>query len=237
MTFDAEAQCLAVIPARGGSKGVPRKNVMDLAGKPLIAWSILAVAEAEEPMRCVVSTDDQEIADVAKDYGAEVVRRPSPLASDEAPTEPSLIHALDALAADGYEPMELMLLQATSPVRLPGTLDAALRKYRESSATSLVAVVEEHPFLWRGPLDDPAALYDVNSRPRRQDLINSQRCYRETGSLYITNAPALRSSGNRISGSIILFPLRPEEGGDIDTVHDMTSAEVLLRGGNDAARP
>ena len=237
MTIDRDSACLAVIPARGGSKGVPRKNVMDLAGKPLIAWSILAVAEAEEPVRCVVSTDDQEIADVANAYGAEVVLRPIELASDEAPTEPSLIHVLDALEADGYEPSELMLLQATSPVRLPGTLDAALRTYRDSSATSLVAVVEEHPFLWRGPLDDPAALYDVDSRPRRQDLTDAQRCYRETGSLYITATTALRSTGNRISGTTVLFPLRPEEGGDIDTLQDMTSAGHLLSGDNDAARP
>lgn len=236
MTLDANARCLAVIPARGGSKGVPRKNVMDLAGKPLIAWSILAVAEAEEPIRCLVSTDDQEIADVAKAYGAEVVRRPSELASDEAPTEPSLVHVLDILEADGYEPSEVMLLQATSPVRLPGTLDAALRMYHDSGATSLVAVVEEHPFLWRGPVAEPAPLYDVSARPRRQDLTDAQRCYRETGSLYITAPAALRSSGNRISGSTVLFPLRPEEGGDIDTLQDMTSAGFLLSGGNDAAR-
>ena len=236
MTLDHNAPCLAVIPARGGSKGVPRKNVLDLAGKPLIAWSILAVAEAEEPMRCVVSTDDQEIADVAKAYGAEVVRRPSELASDEAPTEPSLIHVLDVLEADSYEPSDVMLLQATSPVRLPGTLDAALRMYHDSGATSLVAVVEEHPFLWRGPVAEPAPLYDINARPRRQDLTDAQRCYRETGSLYITAPAALRSSGNRISGLTVLFPLRPEEGGDIDTLQDMTSARLLLSGGNDAAR-
>lgn len=237
MTIDVRALCVAMIPARGGSKGVPRKNVMALAGKPLIAWSILAVAEAEEPMRCVVSTDDQEIAAVAENYGADVVWRPASLASDEAPTEPSLIHAMDVLEADSYRPQEVMLLQATSPVRLPGTLDAALRTYRDSGATSLVAVVEEHPFLWRGPREQPVALYDVNTRPRRQDLTDAQRCYRETGSLYITAPAALRSSGNRIAGSTVLFPLRPEEGGDIDTLQDMTSAGHVLSGGKNATRP
>jgi CMP-N,N'-diacetyllegionaminic acid synthase len=221
---------LAIIPARGGSKGIPGKNVMPIAGKPLIAWTIGAVGSATTSIRCVVSTDDEEIALIALQYGAEVIRRPTVLATDEAPTEPSLLHVLDIVSGEGYDPEYVMLLQATSPVRRPGTIDAALSQIKQEGSTSLVAVVEEHPFLWAGPTGKPKPLYDVDARPRRQDLTDEQRRYRETGSLYVTTPTALRTSGNRISGAVSLFVLTAEESGDIDTVEDISVAENLLNG-------
>lgn len=238
MTFDESSNCLVIIPARGGSKGIPRKNLLEIAGKPLIAWTIEAVARAAEPMRCIVTTEDEDIGRLAIGLGAEVVMRPQELATDEAPTEPSLIHVLEWLAdLEDYDPQEVVLLQPTSPVRKPGTLDAAVQLFRDSAATSLVGVVEQHPFLWRGPTDEPTPLYDVDSRPRRQDLNESQRCYRETGSIYITNPAALRASKNRISGRTVLFVLSDEEGDDIDTVEDVARVAAILEGGPDAARP
>lgn len=215
---------------------MPRKNLIKIAGKPLIAWTIEAVASAELPIRCVVSTDDAEIAQTALHCGAEVVRRPPELATDEAPTEPSLLHVLDTLAVEGYDPEFVMLLQATSPVRRQGTIDAAMSQIRHEGATSLVAVVEEHPFLWAGPPEQPRPLYDINARPRRQDLAASQRRYRETGSMYITETAALRGSGNRLSGAVSLFVLTPAEAGDIDTLEDICNAESSLNGESDVAR-
>lgn len=237
MTIDASSKCLVIVPARGGSKGIPRKNLFSIAGMPLIAWTIASVADATEPMRCVVSTDDDDIARVAHAHGAEAVPRPENLAGDESPTEPSLIHVVHELArTEGYEPVEIVLLQATSPVRLRGSLDSALHRFRESGATSLLGVVETQPFIWQGTWDAPKPLYDVDDRPRRQDLTEERRCYRETGSLYITSREALLKTGNRISGRTVLFPMKSGEGIDIDTVEDMKMAESMLERGADVAR-
>jgi N-acylneuraminate cytidylyltransferase len=223
------ARIVAVVPARGGSKGVPRKNVRELAGRPLIAWTLDAVAEAGAPLRLVVTTDDDEIAAIARDRGAEVVNRPEELARDESPTEPAVLHALEAMTRpEGLS--AVLLLQATSPVRRPGTLDRAVREFEASGADALVGVVESPPFLWRGPGAQPTALYDVAARPRRQDLLDAQRVYRETGSLYLTRIEAFRSTGNRLVGAIRLFVMREDEGADIDTEEDFLAVERAIRG-------
>lgn len=235
MAIVPEASCAAIIPARGGSKGVLRKNLLAIAGRPLLVWTIDAVAEASAPLRCIVTTDDDEIAAVAQESGAEVVRRPSNLATDEAPTEPALLHVLDA-AVGASAINDVMLLQATSPVRLAGTLDRALETYRSSHATSLIGVVASSPFLWRGPTDSPTAVYDPDARPRRQDLTAGQRVYRETGSLYLTSSRELRATSNRISGRTELFVMDDVEGLDIDTHADAREAARLLEGLRDAAR-
>lgn len=227
--FDATSPTVAIIPARGGSKGIPRKNLATVAGRPLIVWTLEAVKQAATGFRCVVTTDDSAIAEVASSFGAEVVHRPAKIAADETPTEPALLHVLDTLPAPGVE--VVMLLQATSPIRLPGTLDRALQRYQESGATSLVGVVPVPPFLWRGPAQRPTALYDVDRRPRRQDFDQSHEVFRETGSLYLTRVDALRASGNRISGETVVFPMAEVEGLDIDTVEDLAHADRLLGGG------
>ncbi|MEI6622558.1 MAG: acylneuraminate cytidylyltransferase family protein [Actinomycetes bacterium] len=229
MTIVQSSSILAIIPARGGSKGLPRKNLLPVAGKPLLAWTIEAVQDADAPIRCVVSTDDDEIAALARDLGTEVVRRPAELASDESPTELSLLHVLDIL--QGVErAKDVMLLQATSPVRLQGTVDRALRTYFESGVDSLVGVVKNSPFLWRGPTDRPVPLYDPAHRSRRQDFSVSDLVYRETGSLYVTSVEALLGSANRISGRTALFVMDDVEGTDIDSQSDVAEAQRLLGG-------
>ena len=115
---------LIVIPVRGGSKGVPRKNLRDVGGKPLVVWTI-EQALAVDGARVVVSTEDPELARVAAGAGAEVIDRPVELAQDTTPTEPVILHAMDVLAAQGSEPEHVVLLQATSPVRRPGTIARA----------------------------------------------------------------------------------------------------------------
>lgn len=227
----ATSDVIAIIPVRGGSKGVPGKNLMPVAGRPLLAWTIAAVASASAPIRCVVTTDDDALAALAAELGAEVVRRPASLATDTAPTEPALLHALDALGVpSSAAPSPVVLfLQVTSPVRLPGTIDAAVAQFHASGADAIVGVVAEHPFLWRGPTTAPTALYDPDARPRRQDLRDDQLVYRETGSLYLTSASALRASGNRISGRVELFVMADTEGIDIDTAADVENAERVLK--------
>ena len=221
---------LALIPARGGSKSVPRKNIRPLAGRPLIAWTIEAARAASRIGRVVVSTDDEEIAEVARRAGAEVpFRRPAELGLDTTATEPVLLHALDALTSAGYRPDAVVLLQPTSPVRRPGAIDGALHQFEAQGADSLVSVCETHHFFWRRP-QAPEALYDYHRRPRRQDIAAEERWYRENGSIYVTRAAGLRASGNRLTGKITMYPMTEEESWEIDSETDFRVVEALMAG-------
>ncbi|MCW2852080.1 MAG: acylneuraminate cytidylyltransferase [Nocardioides sp.] len=221
---------LCLIPARGGSKGIPRKNVRDVGGKPLIVWTIeqaLAIQD-EGPVEVVVSTDDEEIAAVAADAGADVpFLRPSELAEDTTATEPVVIHAIEQLTAAGRRPDTVMLLQATSPLRRSGTLSRALREFRESGVDSSVGVVPQAPFLWWAT-DPPRADYEVDHRRRRQDMTPEMMRYRETGSVYVTRTEIYLEQHNRLGGRIGLFVMDEIEGVDIDTAADLAFAERQL---------
>lgn len=220
---------LAIIPARGGSKGVPGKNLRLLAGRPLIAWSIGQARAARGITTTVVTTDDPGIAEAARAAGAEVpFLRPAALATDQAPTEPAMLHALEAMEARDGRYDAVMLLQPTSPLRLPGTIDRALAEFAASGADSLVGVVASHAFFWqREP--QVAACYDFRNRPRRQDILPVDRRYRETGSLYITARDAFVAAGNRLCGRIALFEMAEEEGFEIDTLTDFAVIETLFK--------
>ncbi|GAA1916849.1 acylneuraminate cytidylyltransferase family protein [Nocardioides hwasunensis] len=218
---------LCVIPARGGSKGVPRKNLLDVGGKPLIVWTIehaLAVPELD----VVVSTDDEEIAEVARDAGARVPwLRPDELAQDTTPTEPVVRHAIEQVTAERGRPDSVMLLQATSPVRHDDTLGRALAEFATTGVDSMVGVVEQPPFIWQAG-DPPTAAYDVAARPRRQDLTPEARRYRETGSLYVTRTEVYEEHDNRLGGRVGLFVMHEDEGIDIDTELDVALALRLM---------
>jgi N-acylneuraminate cytidylyltransferase len=138
-------------------------------------------------------------------------------------------HALEAARSGGREPDAVMLLQATSPVRLPGTLDRAVDQLAETGVDSLVGVVPQAPFLWTGG-EEPTAAYDVTARPRRQDLTPRSLRYRETGSLYLTRPWVYDELDNRIGGRVGLFVMDELEGTDIDTELDLLVAERILRG-------
>lgn len=221
---------LAVIPARGGSKGIPRKNLVPVAGRPLITWTISAALAAGADLHVMVSTDDEEIAEVSAAAGARVIERPDELAQDETPTEPVVLHALDAATSQGLSPRAVMLLQATSPVRLPGTLDRAVAQFEDTGVDSLVGVVPSTPFIWRVRADGLGqAAYDVANRPRRQDLTPKTMRYRETGSIYLTDPLIYGREHNRLGGRIGVFVMDEVEGIDIDTAGDLALAEHTLR--------
>ena len=228
---------LAIIPARGGSRGVPGKNLRLLAGKPLIAWSIEQARSARWIDTVIVSSDSEDIAAVAREFGASVpFLRPEQLATDTAPTEPVMLHALDWLAATGRAFETITLLQPTSPLRLPHTLDAAFDRFVATEADSLLGVVENHHFFWRD-VAQPEALYDFSNRPRRQDIRGEDRWFRETGSVYISKVPAFRWSGNRLSGKIALFTMNEYEGWEIDSETDFAILEALFARVMHADRP
>lgn len=220
---------LCVIPARGGSKGVPRKNLLDVGGKPLIVWTIDQALSVPD-LDVLVSTDDEEIAEVARAAGARVPwLRPDELALDTTPTEPVVRHAIEQVSAERGRPEAVMLLQATSPVRHDGTLARALAEFAETGVDSMVGVVEQPPFIWQAG-NPPTAAYDVSARPRRQDLTEQTRRYRETGSLYLTRTEIYEQHDNRLGGRIGLFVMAEDEGIDIDTQLDAALAGNLLRG-------
>ena len=218
---------LCVIPARGGSKGVPRKNLRDVGGKPLIVWTI-EQALAVPDLVVLVSTDDEEIADVARAAGVEVPwLRPAELARDTTPTEPVVRHAIEQVTGERGRPDAVLLLQATSPVRHDDTLPRALVEFAGTGVDSMVGVVEQPPFIWQSG-NPPTATYDVAARPRRQDLTDASRRYRETGSLYLTRTKIYEQHDNRLGGRIGLFVMAEDEGIDIDTDLDVALAARLL---------
>ena len=226
---------LAIIPARGGSKGIPHKNLKPLAGRPLLVWTI-EQALATPGLDVCVSTEDSRIAEIARAAGARVIARPAELAQDTTATEPVVEHAISVLDAEGARPDQVMLLQATSPVRLPGTMARALKEFAASSADSMVGVVPEPIFIWQ---KDPKvkALYPFQNRPRRQEMTPDQLRYRETGSLYVTRTEVYETAHNRLGGRIELFVMDPVEGIDIDAQTDFALAEATIRQINTREHP
>lgn len=222
-------QHLCLIPARGGSKGIPRKNIRPTAGKPLIQWTIEQARNTQGDLRVVVSTEDDEIASVAEACGADVpFRRPSTLAADGTTTEAVVLHALGELESGGYRPDAVVLLQATSPVRRPDTIARAIEQFESEQPDSMVGVVAQAPFLWHRT-DPPSASYDVGHRPMRQDLTDRELVYREIGSIYVTRTEIWERQRNRLGGNVSLFVMDEMEGIDIDTPFDHQVAEVALR--------
>ncbi len=220
------SRAVAVIPVRGGSKGIPRKNLLPIAGKPLVVWTI-EQALAVTDLRVLVSTEDAEIAEVARAAGAEVIDRPMELAQDTTPSEPVIEHAIRVLSDQGERPDVVMFLQATSPVRLPGTLRRLLTEFDATGADSMVGVLAETPFLWN--LGHPAtADYDYTNRPRRQDIAAEGMKYRENGSVYLTRTEIYETLHNRLGGHIELFVMDEIEATDIDTPVDFALAERIL---------
>lgn len=222
----AAAATLVLIPARGGSKGIPRKNLMPVAGRPLIGWTIGQALTLPDAV-VAVSTEDDEIAAVAAGLGAQVVQRPRDLARDTTPTEPVVEHAIAELSSAGRDFERVLLLQATSPVRLPGTLQRAVAEFADRAADSMVGVVAQAPFFWRAGASVTSE-YDFRDRPRRQDLRPEQLFYRETGSLYLTKTDIYRREHNRLGGDIALFVMDEIEGIDVDTPAELALAEQTL---------
>jgi len=219
---------VAIIPARGGSKGLPRKNVLPLAGKPLIVWSIEQALASSSIDRVIVSTDDQEIGRISELAGAEVIQRPADISGDEASSESALRHVLDTLAEQGDAPDNVVFLQCTSPIRPPGCIDRAFEAYALKGADSLLSVTECHRFFWKLSNDgygEPQN-YDPLHRPRRQEMDNA---YQENGSLYIFSRALFDESGSRLGGKIALYVMEDPTSYEIDSPTDFAIVEMLMK--------
>lgn len=223
---------VGLITARGGSKGLPGKNIRPLGGKPLIAWTISAAQRADSLVRVVVSTDDTEIADVAREYGAEVpFMRPAELAQDRSPHIDVVLHALDALAsADGVVPDALVLLQPTSPFRTADDIDAAVQLARDKNAHAVVSVVEthDHPLLTRKKNADgslaPFVPCDI-AYPRRQDL---PPAYALNGAIYLCGVETIRRLRTFEPPGTLAYEMPPERSLQIDTPWDFDLCSMIV---------
>lgn len=220
---------LAIVPARANSKGIPRKNLRTLAGLPLVAWSIKQALASPSVDKVIVSTDGEEIADVARSFGADVpFLRPAEISTDTAPTEDAMVHAVEELAKTGYHPDFVMLLQPTCPVRGRDAVEKSVQLLLETGSDSIVSAREIHPFLWQSPRD-AVARYDFQNRPRRQDIAEDDRFYEENGSIYITRTEILMKNKCRLGGKIAIYEMSSAESVDIDTVDDLVLAEATMK--------
>ena len=193
----------------------------------MIVWSIEDALQAEEVTAVFVSTDDADIRSVSREAGARVIDRPAELAGDTASSESALLHALDVIENDhGIVPELIVFLQATCPIRCGGDIDSAVKTLRDRGADSLLSVVPSHTFLWKDVNGEAVpCLHDKGERPRRQDM---DPVYRENGSIYVTRSQILRSTGDRLGGHSILFPMEEQAGIDIDTALDFHIAASWL---------
>ena len=219
---------LAIIPARGGSKRLPRKNILPLADKPLIAYSIDATKGSKYIDRVVVSSDDDEILSVAKEYGAEIFKRDSSLAQDTTKSIDVVIDVVEQLI--GYD--FVILLQPTSPLRDLDDIDGAIEQYFTKDATSLIAVCEnEHSPLWSNTLDESLSmdnfLDDKYNNSRGQDL---PTYYRINGAFYMSSVESvLKKKTFFIKENIYAYKMSQEHSIDIDTKLDFLIAQTILK--------
>jgi CMP-N,N'-diacetyllegionaminic acid synthase len=228
-------QVLAVIPARGGSKGVPQKNIRALGGRPLIGYTIAAAQEARRLARTIVSTDDAEIAEVARGLGAQVpFLRPADLASDSARAIPVLQHALAACEAeDGRRYDAVLMLQPTTPFRTAADIDAAVELLERTGADSVIGVVDvegHHParmkYLEGDRLVDPPFCEAYENQPR-QEL---RPMFVRNGAIYLTRRDVLMAGSFKGQDCrALIMPV--ERSVNIDTPLDFRYAEWLRQEG------
>lgn len=239
--------CIAVIPARGGSKGIPRKNLRSFAGWPLIAWSIAAARQAVSVKRVILTTDDEEIAAVGREYGAETpFLRPSEYAQDLTTDLPVFEHALRWLAEhEGYRPDAVVQLRPTSPIRPPGMVDEAVRILMEhpdaDSVRGVVPAGQNPHKMWRisesGPMKN---LLDVPDLPEpynapRQSL---PPIYWQTGHIDAIRTSTILEGGSMSGGVIYPLLIDPRYTVDIDNLQDWARYEHLVEtGGLEMVRP
>ena len=223
-TLENNIKVLAIIPARGGSKGVPRKNIRDVTGKPLIAWTIEASLASPSVTKTVVSTDDVEIAEVARQYGAEVIMRPDEFATDIAPTEQAITHGLEELEKRGEKFDYELLLQPTCPTRNAEHIEEAIRIAVEGGYDSVVGV--ELITKYRYELTDNGQLEKCwSKRVRRQER---DAVYLENGSIYLTRAD-LAQAGDLFGKKVGSIIMDHESSVNIDDELDLEVANATLK--------
>lgn len=216
---------VAVIPARGGSKRLVGKNLRQLGNRPLLYYSIAVCQRVEAIDRCFVSTDDAEIAAVARAYGAQIIDRPAELATDHSSTAEVIAHAARHIVAQGDDLSAVVTLQPTNPLRPPGLVTRAIDAFWAAECDSLVSVSLSKAKL--GRIEDGLFAPDYVVGQRSQDLPPR---YRENGLIYITRRATLTEHGDLFGGRIHPFVVEaPFDRADIDDADDLIMVEALYR--------
>lgn len=225
---------VAVIPARGGSKGIPRKNLADCGGKPLLYYTAAAALGAESLTRSLLSTDDLEIQSVARGLGLESpFLRPSEIANDKSPMIGVLAHALDWFASEGEIPEAIVLLQPTSPFRTSQHIDAALEVFRKTNADTVVSVTRVPHAYTPGSLmkaDTTGALTSLN--PTETQAMRRQEkpaLFARNGPAILIVKPSIIRTGNFYGGKTHGFEMDKRSSLDIDDPEDLVIADLLFR--------
>ena len=231
-----DSNMLAIIPARGGSKGLPRKNLRRMGGLPLIVHSIKLAQMCPDISRCVVSTDDSEIATTAKNYGAEVpFLRPAHLADDHTPTMPVIRHALDVIDPDGSEYDFVLLLEPTSPGRLPSDVHEAYTRLEASPESDGIIGVHKPEFnpVWHAVTEQGGRMQDLiddgGQFGRRQD---APPVFRIDGSLYIWRSDFVRKCGDAWRpGNFLMHEVEERQFINIDNAYELEKADAMIKAG------
>lgn len=232
---------LAIIPARGGSKGIPGKNIKMMAGKPLIVWAIEAAKKSKLLTRVIVSTDDEKIAEAAREYGAEVpFLRPKEIAQDLSTDVEFLLHALDWLKEkENYEPEIVLRLPPTSPLRTAANIDEGIQKLidtPEADASRPIIETPKHPYkFWKISADgkwlEPFLDKNITGFDEPQNLPRQlfPKVYMHTGAMDVIRTKTVREQKSTSGKKLTYFFMKPEESINIDHPIDFEFAEFLLR--------
>ncbi|MFB7249497.1 cytidylyltransferase domain-containing protein [Microbacterium sp. NPDC056234] len=217
---------VAIIPARGGSKQVPGKNLRRIGGLPLVERAVRAAAAASGIDLVVVSTDDAEIAAVAAAAGARVITRPAEISGDTASSESAVLHALDELESEDVRVGTVVFMQATSPFIPTSGLDEAVELISSGRFDSVFSAHETYGFLWRRDEDGAAEAinHDASHRPRRQDR---EPHYLETGAFYAFGAAGFRAAGHRFFGRIGIVEVPEQTAVEIDDAQQLAMAAAV----------
>jgi CMP-N,N'-diacetyllegionaminic acid synthase len=219
---------VAIIPARGGSMGLKEKNIYPVAKKPLLAWTVLQALASTSIDKVFVSTDDQAIANVAIEYGAELIVRPPELAGDKASSESAILHAMGVIERDFQMPISLVVfLQATSPLRKPGDIDRAVEVFIREEADSLISVTKADDLtLWESRKGKWVSVnFDYRNRGMRQDRPTQ---FIENGSIYMFKPETLVNFRNRIGKKLSVYEMEFWQTWEIDTLEEIDLIEYYL---------
>jgi len=214
---------VSIIPARGSSKSIPRKNIVDFAGKPLMLWTIEQAKASALVSEIYVTSDSKEILEIADSAGVRPIIRPPELSTDIATSESALIHVLNQIKE---EPEYIVFLQATAPLRKSKDIDNAISQLIDGAADSLLSVTKAYDYIWKESEGTISSLnFDFLQRKRRQDI---KPLYYENGSIYVFKPDILRKYKNRLGGKIAIYYMEPWQMVDVNDNADLEWAEWLF---------
>jgi len=218
---------VAIILARGGSKGIPKKNIINFCGKPLINWSINQAQNSKYISSVWVSSDNNKILEIAKKQKAGTIKRPKKISTDKSSSEIGWIHAINEIEKN--QKIDLVIgLQATSPIRETKDLDEAIKKFKKNNADTMFSCTKlDDFFIWEKKKSKYSSLnYDYKNRKRRQDVKNQ---YLENGSFYIFKPEIIKKSKNRLAGKIEVAEQEFWKSFEIDSIENLKFSEIIMK--------